>query len=140
MRRGSTAVEIFDPLRRRWVTLTPEEWVRQNFTAYLIDHLGYPAALMGNEISLTQNGIARRCDTLVADAAGRPLMIIEYKAPMVALSQAVIDQALRYVGALQAPYLAVSNGLEHHCYHIDFTTRRATALPSIPRYDLLCQP
>ena len=64
---------ILDTLRRRWVALTPEEWVRQNFVRYLIDDRQFPAALMNNEISLTQNGIKRRCDTLVADQNGNPL-------------------------------------------------------------------
>lgn len=137
MRRSVSGVEIFDVVRRRWVALTPEEWVRQNFVAYLTDHLGYPVALIGNEISLVQNGIKRRCDTLVADRHGKPLMIIEYKSPLVGLSQSVADQLVRYNTVLRADYLTISNGLEHYCYHIDYATGTSQLLPSVPRYDEL---
>ena len=80
---------IHDFLRRRFVTLTPEEWVRQHFTHYLVEHLGYPAGLMANEVKVSVGGVARRCDTVVyAKAGGFPLMIIEYKAPEVAIKPA----------------------------------------------------
>lgn len=137
MRRSASGVEVFDMVRLRWVALTPEEWVRQNFVAYLTDHLGYPVALIGNEISLVQNGIKRRCDTLVADREGKPLMIIEYKSPLVALSQSVVDQVVRYNTVLRADFLTISNGLEHYCYHIDYAAGTSQLLPSVPRYDEL---
>ncbi|MDE6301135.1 MAG: type I restriction enzyme HsdR N-terminal domain-containing protein [Muribaculaceae bacterium] len=107
--------EVFDPLRRRWVTITPEEEVRQTFVNYLTAHLGYPAALMANEHSLTLNGTARRCDTVVFTQALRPLMIVEYKRPTVALTAKVFDQIARYNSVLGAPWLVVSNGLHHFC-------------------------
>ena len=82
-RQGTNGnTEVYDPLRRRFVALTPEEFVRQHFAAWLAGSLGYPASLMANEVSLTLNNTRRRCDTLVFDTDGKPLMIVEYKAPM----------------------------------------------------------
>lgn len=126
---------IFDPLRGKYVALTPEEWVLRNFTAWLIDELGYPAALMGNEVSLTLNNTRRRCDTVLYFPDGRrPRMIIEYKAPHIEITQSVFDQITRYNMVLQAPYLAVSNGLRHYCLHVDYAARRAAFLSSFPAY------
>lgn len=136
---GTDGVErIFDPLRGKFVALTPEEWVRRNFTAWLTGHLGYPASLMGNEVSLTLNNTRRRCDTVLYCADGRrPRMIIEYKAPHIEITQSVFDQITRYNMVLQAPYLAVSNGLRHYCLHIDYATRRAEFLSRFPAYNEL---
>ena len=78
---------VFDPLRRRFVRLTPEEWVRQHFTAFLIHEKGYPAGLLGNEVSLSLNGTARRCDSVLYGLDRKPRMIVEYKAPSVNLTQ-----------------------------------------------------
>ena len=125
---------VFDELRRKYVALTPEEWVRQNFVAFLIDDRGFPAGLMANEVSLTQNGISRRCDTLVSDRNGRPFVIVEYKAPTVAVTQNVFDQIVRYNMVFQARYLIVSNGLAHYCCSIDYTTGSYTFLEEIPPY------
>ena len=125
---------IFDTLRRRFVTLTPEEWVRQHFVCFLVDEKGFPAALMANEVSLTQNGIKRRCDTLVADANGNPLVIVEYKAPHVEISQNTFDQIVRYNMVLHASYLIVSNGLNHYCCRINYADDSYVFLNDIPTY------
>ncbi len=125
---------IFDLLRRRYVTLTPEEWVRQHFVRYLIEVKGFPAALMANEVSLTQNGIKRRCDTLVADASGAPLLIVEYKAPHVKISQETFDQIVRYNMVLRARYLVVSNGFVHYCCKMDYEKDCYSFLPEMPKY------
>jgi hypothetical protein len=125
---------IFDLLRRRYVTLTPEEWVRQHFVRYLIEVKGFPAALMANEVSLTQNGIKRRCDTLVADASGAPLLIVEYKAPHVKISQETFDQIVRYNMVLRARYLVVSNGFVHYCCKMDYEKGSYSFLPEMPKY------
>ena len=125
---------IWDRLRERWVALTPEEWVRQHFVEWLISDKGFPAALMGNEVSLTQNGIARRCDTVVADRTGQPLVIVEYKAPNISITQKTFDQIVRYNMVLQARYLMVSNGLNHYCCHIDYETGTYKFLEEIPQY------
>ncbi len=128
---------IFDSLRKRWVKLTPEEWVRQHFVRFLQEVKGYPPELMNNEISLTQNGIKRRCDTLVADRYGCPLAIVEYKAPTVLVSQKTFDQIVRYNMVLKAQYLMVSNGLNHYCCKIDYENNGYSFLKDIPCYNQL---
>lgn len=129
-RRGG--MEIFDPLRKKWVALTPEEWVRQHFTAFMIAERGFPAALMGNEIALNLNGTSKRCDTVVYTQGLRPLCIVEYKAPEVNITQKVFDQIARYNSVLQAPYLIVSNGMRHFC--IRYTASGYRFLPQIPMF------
>ena len=128
---------ILDSLRKRWVTLTSEEWVRQNFVRYLIQEKKFPASLMNNEISITQNGIKRRCDTLVADMQGNALVIVEYKAPNIAISQKTFDQIVRYNMVLHAYYLIVSNGLNHYCCKIDYDNNSYSFLKEIPSYSQL---
>jgi hypothetical protein len=134
IRNKEDAFVILDTLRKRWVTLTPEEWVRQNFVRFLIDDREFPAALMNNEISLTQNGIKRRCDTLVADRQGAPLVIVEYKAPNIEITQKTFDQIVRYNMVLRAKYLVVSNGMSHYCCKIDYETNSYKFLKEIPCY------
>ena len=128
---------IHDRLRDRWVALTPEEWVRQHFVEWLITDKGFPAALMGNEVSLTQNGIARRCDTVVGDRTGQPLVIVEYKAPTINITQKTFDQIVRYNMVLKAHYLIVSNGLNHYCCRIDYEKNSYRFLEEIPCYESL---
>ena len=108
-------LEVLDRLRNKWVALTPEEWVRQHFVAFLMAERGFPAALMANEVALSLNGTARRCDTIIYTRALKPLCIVEYKRPDVAVTQKVFDQIARYNSVLRAPYLIVSNGLAHYC-------------------------
>lgn len=108
--------EVFDPLRQKWVTLTAEERVRQLFTAWLVSAKGYRPTRMANEMTITLNGMSRRCDTVVFDAAGRrPVAIVEYKAPTVKITAEVFGQAARYNIVLRTPLLIVSNGLTHYC-------------------------
>ena len=131
---------IWDRLRERWVALTPEEWVRQHFVEWLITDKGFPAALMGNEVSLSQNGIARRCDTVIGDRTGQPLVIVEYKAPSINITQKVFDQIVRYNMVLKARYLMVSNGMSHYCCQIDYENNTYSFLNDIPEYAELLQP
>lgn len=137
LRHGIRGDEIYDPLRGKWLHLTPEEWVRQHFTAYLREQLGYPAGLMGNEIGIHLNGTVKRCDTVVHDRAGKPLMIVEYKAPTIAITQKVFDQIARYALVLKVPYLTVSNGMSHYCCRLDSESGRYGFLKEIPEYDKL---
>lgn len=134
IKKSANGLTIFDVLRSKFVTLTPEEWVRQNFVAFLIHHKQFPQALMGNEIALVQNDIKRRCDTLIADREGCPFAIVEYKAPSVEITQKVFDQIVRYNMVLRAKYLMVSNGLQHYCCKIDYDTDSYSFLPDIPCY------
>lgn len=125
---------VYDRWRGRRVALTPEEWVRQHFVSMLVDCKGYLSGRIANEISIRLNGTDRRCDTVVYDGAMRPLMIIEYKAPDVKVTQAVFDQIARYAMVLRAPYLAVSNGLCHYCCRMDYDGGTYEFLKEIPDY------
>lgn len=131
--------QIFDTLRRCYVALTPEEWVRQHFVHYLLDHKGYPAALMGNEIAITLNGMNRRCDTVVYDKALKPRAIIEYKAPTVKITKEVFAQISRYNLILKVDYLIVSNGLQHYCCKMDYEGNTFTFLQEIPQYNKIIE-
>lgn len=125
---------VMDSLRRKFVALTPEEYVRQSFTAFLADTLGYPRGLMANEVSLTLNGMNRRCDTLISDRKAQPLMIVEYKAPDVVITQDVFDQIARYNMVIGATYLTVSNGMHHYCCRYSDSDGKYCFLPSIPTF------
>lgn len=128
---------IFDVLRRRYVALTPEEWVRQHFVHYLIQHKGYPQSLMANEVQVSLNGTKKRCDTVLYQRDLSARMIIEYKAPDVEITQAVFDQITRYNMVLKVDYLIVSNGMQHYCCKLDYQTNSYTFLRDIPNYDSL---
>ncbi|ACY48691.1 type I restriction enzyme HsdR N-terminal domain-containing protein [Rhodothermus marinus] len=127
-RRGGH-VYLLDPLRRRWVRLTPEEWVRQHLAQYLVQALKCPPSLVALEASFTDQGMGRRADLVVYDRAGRPLLLAECKAPTVSITQDVIEQAGRYNRVIGAPYLLVTNGHIHYLWHIDLTHRTMTPLP-----------
>lgn len=126
--------EIWDSQRRRWVKLTPEEWVRQHFVHFLIDICQYPAGRIGNEISINVGKLDKRCDTVVFGEEGQPLMIIEYKATTVELTQKVFNQISRYNIALQVDWLVVSNGLQHYICHLDREENRWLFSPKMPAY------
>ena len=128
---------IFDILRRQYVALTPEEWVRQHFVHLLIDHKGYPGALMANEVLLRLNTTKKRCDTVVYDRNLAPRMILEYKAPHVNITQDVFNQVGRYNLVLRVDYLVVSNGLKHYCCKMDYERQTCDFLPDIPHYTRL---
>lgn len=127
-------LKVFDPLRAKYVAMTPEEYVRQHFTAWLTSSLGYPKSLVSNEVSITLNNTHRRCDTVVFRSDGSPLMIVEYKAPAVAINQEVFDQIARYNIVLRSRYLVVSNGLNHYCCEMHYDSNSYTFLPEIPEY------
>ncbi len=124
--------EVFDPTRRRWVALTPEEGVRQHTILMLHRHYGYPLELMQVEGSITVNGMTRRCDIVVHSADGRPRMIVECKRPDVPLTQKVCDQACRYNTVLQVPLLLLTNGNQQVVLEVDFAANALRQLPSIP--------
>ncbi|MDE6017566.1 MAG: type I restriction enzyme HsdR N-terminal domain-containing protein [Muribaculaceae bacterium] len=127
-------LKVFDTLRQKYVALTPEEYVRQHFTAWMTDSFGYPASLMNNEVSLTLNNTRRRCDTVVFRSDGSPLVIIEYKAPTVAITQKVFDQIARYNMVLRSRFLIVSNGLCHFCCEMDYDNDSYSFLTQIPKW------
>ncbi len=133
-RESDGGVSVYDPLRRKYVALTPEEWVRQHFVGYLINDRHFPQGYINNEISLVQNGIKRRCDTLVTNRTGHPLMIVEYKASSVAITQKVFDQIVRYNSVLHASYLVVSNGIVHICCKLNYADNSYEFLSEIPDF------
>ncbi len=128
---------VFDILRHKQVVLTPEEWVRQHFIHFLIEHKGYPAARLGNEIALELNGTKKRCDSVLFDEYARPCMIIEYKAPHIKLTQKTLNQICRYNMAMRVSYLILSNGIEHFCVLVDYEKGEYRYLDDIPHYSLL---
>ena len=128
---------IFDFLRRKHVTLTPEEWVRQHFTHYLVEHKGYPKGLLGNEIELRIGEKKLRCDSILYHKDAKPQMIIEYKAPSVQIQQKTFDQISAYNLLLRVDYLIVSNGLQHYCCKMDYEQQKYHFLEEIPDYEKL---
>ncbi len=125
---------IFDLLRRKYVRITPEEWVRQHVVHLLINHYQYPRSLIKTEGGLVLNTLQKRTDLVVFDRSGQPFLVVECKAPHVALSQAVFDQIARYNHVHKAPYLFVTNGLTHYCCGIDPETTSLTFLDDFPAY------
>lgn len=126
---------IFDFLRQKWIVLTPEEWVRQHFTHFLVEHKGYPRALMANEVTLHLGSVSRRADTVLYRRDLTAQMILEYKAPTVPITQKVFEQIGRYNMALRVDYLVVSNGLNHYCCRMDYAQHRCQYLSDIPPFE-----
>lgn len=126
--------QIFDILRRKYVALTPEEWVRQHFIHYLIGYKGYPAALLANEVPLQVGEKRVRADSVLYDKQLQPRLIIEYKAPTIPLTQKVFDQITVYNLLLHVDYLIVSNGLETYICKMDYTNHTYRFLEMIPDY------
>ena len=128
---------IFDFLRRKYVALTPEEWVRQHFVHFLIEHKGYPKGLIGNEIELQIGAKRLRCDTILYNKMAQPQMIIEYKAPTIPIQQKVFQQISTYNLLLKVDYLIVSNGIQHYCCKMDYDNQKCLFLEDIPEYEKL---
>lgn len=124
IRESGSRCEVFDPVRRRYVALTPEEWVRQQTVAFLRDDKGYPLQLMQVEGAITLNGMTKRCDIVVYDSDVHPLMIVECKKESVPLTQKVVDQACRYNLVLKVPYLLLTNGKQQLCLKVDVESQQ----------------
>lgn len=125
---------IYDILRSKFVALTPEEWVRQHFIHFLIEHKGYPAALLANEVRLQIGRKQLRADSVLYDVSLRPVMIIEYKAPQVTLTRKVFDQISAYNLFMQVDYLVVTNGLEIYCCKRDNSGKKYLFIDGLPDY------
>jgi hypothetical protein len=126
---------ILDPIRRKYVKLTPEEWVRQNFVQYLINEGKYPAGLLGIEVNFLFNKLRRRVDILVHNRLGQPVMIIECKRPDVNIDEKVFDQIVTYDMKFRLPYIVVTNGIHHYACKIDFSEMKYEYLLVIPLYE-----
>lgn len=131
MQQGDQTM-VFDPLRKRYCTLTPEEEVRQKALYLLVEHLNVPAGLLAVEYSIKVNGLDKRCDAVVFGKDGAPLMIVECKAASVKISGHTLDQAVRYSSALQPKYLMLYNGKECYCFKMENGTLKA--LDHLPFY------
>jgi hypothetical protein len=127
--------EILDEIRRKWLVLTPEEWVRQHVLMYLVHDRGYPASLMEVEKGLQVGKTAKRADIVISSTQGKPIMIVECKAPEIKLNQEVMDQAGRYNITLKVPFLLISNGLQHFCCALQKGTW--SFLDEIPTWNVL---
>jgi len=125
---------IFDVVRKKYIILTPEEWVRQHVVHHLLYDKGYPASLLAIETGIKFQGMIRRCD-VVAYKENKPFLLIECKAPSVALSKDIIAQIARYQSVLKVPYLFISNGLQHLCLRIN-EAGRIEICENIPDYQL----
>ena len=127
-------VGIFDVVRRKFVRLTPEEWVRQHLIHFLIHHRNYPLHLLAVEYSLKWDKLTRRCDVIAFGKGLRPLLIAEVKAPQVPVTQKVLDQVLRYNLPFRAPHLLLSNGLRHFMFSLDGTGGSYAPRQDVPFY------
>ena len=130
---------IFDPQRKRWVKLTPEEWVRQNFVQYLIKHGGYPAGLIGIEMMFSFNTMKKRVDILVHDRNGQPVMIVECKSPDIKISDfyedKVYDQVGEYNMGYKVPYAIVTNGIDNYAFRFNAEKKQYEHILEIPLYE-----
>ncbi len=135
-RDADGAVRLYDPLRRAWLVVTPEEWVRQHFVNFLINFRGYPASRVANEVTIRLNNTVKRCDTVIYSPSLQPVAIVEYKAPEVAVTPRVFEQIARYNIVLNVGVLIVSNGLRHYACRVN-PDGTFTFLRDIPRWENL---
>ena len=126
---------IFDDFRRKYIKLTPEEWVRQNFIQYLISEKKYPKSLIAVEKEIMVNNLKKRFDAIIFNKKGDARVIIEFKAPNIKLKQDVFNQISIYNLNLRCDYLIVSNGLNHYCIKVDFNNNSFNFLDEIPSFD-----
>lgn len=125
---------IFDTLRKKQLVLTPEEWVRQHWVHHLTGAMNYPKSLISLEGGLRLHELNKRSDLVVFDPSGRKILMAEFKAPSVKISQAAFDQIANYNIVHRIPLLLVSNGLDHYYCEVDFETRSFRFLPELPAY------
>ena len=124
--------KVFDPIRKIFCALTPEEEVRQKMLYYLVEVKKYPAGLIAVEYSIKVNALPKRCDIVVFNKDAKPKMIVECKAESVAITQKVLDQAIRYYSGLNAEYLVLTNGKTMFCYRIDIENKKLEPLGELP--------
>ncbi len=125
---------VYDPFRARYLVLTPEERVRQLFARYLVEERRFPASLMITEYALTLNNLSKRCDILVFNRAGQPVVLAECKAPSVNITRDTFDQAARYNMVFRVSYLLVTNGMSHYCCYVDHREQKVRFLEDIPTF------
>ena len=133
-RKEDGKVWIFDMIRKKYIVLTPEEWVRQHFIHYLINHLKYPKSLFRIEGSLTYNKLQKRSDIVIHDREGKAWMLVECKAPNIKLTQKAFNQVAVYNMTIGARYVAVTNGMVQYCFKPSGNgeTTHLTSFPEFP--------
>ena len=127
---------VFDPIRKKYLVLNPEEWVRQNFIQFLIKEKGYPASLMAVEMGIDVLNTKKRCDIVLFNNEGKAHIIVECKAPSVKISQDTFDQIARYNMALQANYLMITNGINHYFCTMNYNSQSYDFIKEFPEYKL----
>lgn len=136
-RQNEGRTDVFDIVRRRYVALTPEEWVRQHVVHALHHHQGYPIELMQVEGTIALGELTKRCDIVVYNKDMQPRMIVECKKVGVSINQQTLDQICRYNQVLRVPYLFLTNGMEHMAFRVDFDLGRLVVLETIPTWEEL---
>jgi type I site-specific restriction endonuclease len=131
--RGDTTM-VFDEIRKKWLVCTPEEWVRQNLMKYLIREKKVPPGLIALEKEINVHGLQRRYDAMVHNKFGKPLMLVECKAPSVKIIQAAFQQIAVYNTAFKVPYLFVSNGLKHYMCYVDHEKGELRFMEDLPAF------
>ncbi|MGQ1786593.1 MULTISPECIES: type I restriction enzyme HsdR N-terminal domain-containing protein [unclassified Saccharicrinis] len=131
--------KIFDPIRKKKVVLTPEEWVRQNFMMFLTEDKGFPASLLAVESLVNINGLSQRADIVVYNRQRKPMLIVECKAPSVKITRDVFAQVMRYNIMLKTRFVCVTNGLHHYCALLDKNGTGYNFLEEIPGYSVISQ-
>jgi hypothetical protein len=135
LKKAEGKLWIFDVIRKKYVVLIPEEWVRQHFVHFLLNDLKYPRALIKVEGGLRFNQMAKRSDIVVYDRQGNPWMVIECKSPDIVMNENTIFQASVYNQTLRAKFVVITNGVQHHYAQVDWNLRTATPIPEMPRYN-----
>ena len=130
-------ISVFDEIRRKFVVLTPEEWVRQHVVQFLMHEKKYPKSLINVEKIITINGLTKRYDVVVFTTDGSIFILIECKAPQVKISQTVFDQIARYNMTMQSEILMVTNGLNHYFCQMDYQNEKYRFLAKLPEYTIL---
>ena len=135
-RKGEKAIQqVFDPIRKKYVALTPEELLRQLVLQYLLQVRQYPPTRIRSEIGIQVHGMPRRCDIVVFDKAVKPWLLVECKSPKVPLKQEVMEQAARYNLELRVPFMMITNGLQSCCATLDYQEQSFRFLPELPEWE-----
>lgn len=134
LREENGIAYVYDQNRRKWLVLTPEEWVRQHVLYYLTTEKGFSAGLLNTEATLTWNGMPRRSDIVCYGTQGKPLLLVECKAANVKINQSVFTQASLYNNSLKAPFLLITNGLVNFCCTFNFDTTTSKHLDYLPDF------
>ncbi|MDI5950931.1 MULTISPECIES: type I restriction enzyme HsdR N-terminal domain-containing protein [Flavobacterium] len=136
-KNSENKVSIFDEIRKKFIILTPEEWVRQHVVQFLLEEKKYPKSLINVEKVLKVNGLRKRYDVVVFNSDGSIFILIECKAPEVKIAQTTFDQIARYNMTMKSEFLMVTNGLNHYFCQMDFENEKYQFLPELPMYKIV---